>query len=225
MKNTKASVLAIERLRMLTDGVGVTTLVCFMGCPLRCRLCLNPASWDSSYAGMTYTAEELYEKLKIDHLYFVSTGGGVTFGGGEPLLHSAFIKEFVTKYRDTGWTFNLESSLGVTREHLDDVIPYMNSYLIDTKDMDEKRYKDYTNADYKLFYDNLLHLKEKVGEEKITVRVPYIPDYHSDDHREQKENAEKLKALGFSNIDMFDYVYPESRNKHLSENAMENRNR
>ena len=39
--NNKAPIFAIDRLRMATDGHGVTTLVCFMGCPLNCAYCLN----------------------------------------------------------------------------------------------------------------------------------------------------------------------------------------
>ncbi len=38
----KASLIAINRLRIGTDGHGITTLVAFHGCPLHCRYCLNP---------------------------------------------------------------------------------------------------------------------------------------------------------------------------------------
>ena len=40
-----APVIAVSRLRMKIDGPGVTTLVCFHGCPLRCHWCLNPFSF------------------------------------------------------------------------------------------------------------------------------------------------------------------------------------
>ena len=36
-----APIFAISRLRMGTDGSGITTLVTFMGCPLQCKYCLN----------------------------------------------------------------------------------------------------------------------------------------------------------------------------------------
>lgn len=35
-------IMGVERLRINSDGDGVTTLVGFYGCPLRCRYCLNP---------------------------------------------------------------------------------------------------------------------------------------------------------------------------------------
>ena len=97
MEELKLPILAIERLRMLTDGEGVTTLVCSMGCPLRCRLCINPYSWDGSKPVEYLSVDELYERVKIDNLYFLSTKGGLTFVGGEPLLHSAFHAAFMEK--------------------------------------------------------------------------------------------------------------------------------
>lgn len=33
--------IGIDRHRLGVDGVGVTTLVAFHGCPLRCKYCLN----------------------------------------------------------------------------------------------------------------------------------------------------------------------------------------
>ena len=36
-------VMGVSRLYMGTDGEGVTTLVTFYGCPLRCKYCINPS--------------------------------------------------------------------------------------------------------------------------------------------------------------------------------------
>ena len=84
-------VFSIARHRLVTDGQGVTTLVGAYGCPLQCRYCINPHAWRPSTLEkcMRLTPEQLYDKVKIDNLYFLSTGGGVTFGGGESLLHAA----------------------------------------------------------------------------------------------------------------------------------------
>ena len=92
-ENIKAPIFAISRLRMGTDGKGVTTLVTFMGCPLKCRYCLNPKCHKPIYEDsgkqlckgvMMLTPRELYDLVKIDNIYFQTTGGGICFGGGEP---------------------------------------------------------------------------------------------------------------------------------------------
>lgn len=90
---TTARIFGISRHRLTTDGEGVTTLVAFSGCPLRCKYCLNKTSWDEA-KGRDYTPEILFEEVKIDQLYFLATHGGVTFGGGEPLQQVEFIKTF-----------------------------------------------------------------------------------------------------------------------------------
>ena len=93
----KAPIFAVSRLRMNTDGSGITTLVAFMGCPLKCRYCLNPKCHESIKEGddiMMLTPQGLYDLVKIDNIYFQTTGGGVCFGGGEPTMYANFIKEF-----------------------------------------------------------------------------------------------------------------------------------
>lgn len=85
MSGTKAPVFAVSRHRLGTDGAGVTTLVGFRGCPLGCRYCLNPECVSDGVKTLYLTPEELYNRVKQDRLYFLATGGGVTFGGGEPL--------------------------------------------------------------------------------------------------------------------------------------------
>ncbi|MCR4649744.1 MAG: radical SAM protein [Lachnospiraceae bacterium] len=214
-------IAGIERLRMETDGEGVTTLVVSMGCPLRCAYCLNPFTWDNSYAGFkTYTVKGLYDELKIDSLYFLSTGGGIMFGGGEPLLNADFIREFIEEYKSVGWKFYMETSLSVPREKLDKVIDLIDCFVVDTKDMNKERYEKYTLGNYDLFYNNLTYLLEKVGCEKIIARVPKIPIFHKDN--EFLENEQFLKDMGFENINVFDYINPEDHKK-ISEAALKNR--
>ena len=215
------NVLTINRIRTKTDGEGVTTLVVSMGCPLRCAYCINPMTWDGSYkATRKYTIDELYEELKIDNLYFLATGGGVMFGGGEPLLNIDFISEFINKYKDTGWKFNMETSLNVPLDNLKDVLGLIDHFIVDTKDMNKERYELYTKGDYDRFFNNLKFLIESAGADKITARVPVIPVLHKNE--EYKESVEALKELGIKNIDVFNYVMPEERKK-VSKEAFKNR--
>ena len=84
-------ILGVNRHRLLIDGEGVTTLVAFHGCPLHCKYCLNPQSLSDDFDFPLYSCEQLYERVKVDELYFLATRGGITFGGGEPCLRSEFI--------------------------------------------------------------------------------------------------------------------------------------
>ena len=80
-----AKFIGFRRHCLTTDGEGVTTLAAFWGCPLRCQYCLNPHSLREGTKCEELTPTQLYDKVKLDNLYFLATNGGVTFGGGEPL--------------------------------------------------------------------------------------------------------------------------------------------
>ncbi|MDD6733142.1 MAG: radical SAM protein [Lachnospiraceae bacterium] len=215
----KAAIISINRLRMKVDGEGVTTLVAMLGCPLRCRYCLNPVSWDESVKGKRYSPEELYEEVKIDNLYFLTTNGGIVFGGGEPLLQSGFIKEFCAKYRNLGWKFGMETSLNVETARLDEVIEFMDYYIVDIKDMNPLRYETYTGAHFEPFKKNLDYLLKYAGPDKIFIRIPQIPYFHY--HAEWEESEKILSQMGFQNIEIFPYV-DVSKRKELSLKARNN---
>ena len=219
--NDILNVAAISRIRTKTDGEGVTTLVVSMGCPLRCAYCLNPFTWDGSPVKIKkYTKEELYEELKIDDLYFLATGGGVMFGGGEPLLNADFIRDIILKYKDKGWKFYMETSLNVPLDNLKKVIGLIDRFIVDTKDMNKERYELYTKGDYDRFYNNLKFLIGEVGSSGVTARVPVIPVLHKG--KEYEENVKVLQDIGVESIEIFNYIDPSSR-KDISSKALANR--
>lgn len=134
----KARIADISRHR-LSDGKGITTLVAFQGCLLHCRYCLNPDAMDFIWDAPVFTCMSLYETVKIDDLYFKATGGGVTFGGGEPLLCSSFIRGF-KEVCEIDWRLTVETSLNVSQKHLERLLDVVDYYIVDIKDMDTDRY-------------------------------------------------------------------------------------
>ena len=200
-----APIIGVERHRITTDGQGVTTLVAFHGCPLRCRYCLNPQCFDEERKWRTVSPRELVEKVAVDDLYFVATGGGVTFGGGEPLLRSAFIAEF-RRIANPAWNISLETSLNVDTRQLKEVMPYVDHYYIDIKDMNPDTYRQYTGKDNSLVLTNINLLTTDIPQEKITIRLPLIPAYNNSTAREA--SLKKLQSLGFTTFDLFNYIKP-----------------
>lgn len=200
-----APIIGIERHRITTDGQGVTTLVAFHGCPLRCRYCQNPQCFDEERKWRTVSPRELVEEVAVDNLYFVATGGGVTFGGGEPLLRSAFIAEF-RRIANPAWNISLETSLNVDTRQLKEVMPYVDHYYIDIKDMKPDTYRQYTGKDNSLVLTNLNLLATDIPQEKITIRLPLIPAYNNSTAREA--SLKTLQSLGFTTFDLFNYIKP-----------------
>lgn len=197
-----APVIAVSRLRMKIDGPGVTTLVCFHGCPLRCHWCLNPFSFAPETKRTQMTAQQLYEQVRLDELYFLSTGGGVTFGGGEPLLYPAFLQDF-RRVCGGQWHLCAETSLSVPWENVEQAAACIDHFYVDCKDTDPAIYRRYTGQDNALMLSNLEKLLAQVGPERITVRVPLIPDFNTE--AAQQRSRAMLEKMGIRNFDRFIY--------------------
>ena len=197
-----APVITFSRLRMTTDGEGVTTLVIFHDCPLRCKYCLNPFSFAPDTKREELTPHQLYDRVKIDDLYFVATGGGVTFGGGEPLLRADFLKEFRALCGDR-WHLCAETSLNVPAEAVRTAADCMDMFYVDCKDTNPEIYKAYTGIQNAQMLENLRTLISLVGAERVVVRVPLIPGYNTEDDREKSRSL--LTSLGVTQFDFFTY--------------------
>ena len=194
--------LGLSRLRMGTDGAGVTTLIAGAGCPLNCRWCINRRLLREAPAEHV-TAPALIERVRIDDLYFRATGGGVTFGGGEPLLHAAFIRRFRALCPDE-WRLCAETSLSVPEELLKLAVGAVDTFIVDCKDMNGEIYRRYTDGDSSRMEENLRFLLEAVGADHIVVRVPRIPEYNTAE--DQAKSVERLRSMGIAKLDLFDYV-------------------
>ncbi len=202
MEKQQAKIIGIARHRLSTDGDGVTTLVAFHDCPLRCRYCLNPQSLGDDGRFREYSPEDLYYTVRIDELYFIATNGGVTFGGGEPSLRPQFIREF-RELCGPEWQLNLETSLCVPSANIEALLPVVNTLFIDIKDMNPDIYRRYTGHSNDIVRDNFRLIADAGRQHDCIIRIPLIPDYNTDTDREASRKA--LEALGYDRFDLFTY--------------------
>lgn len=196
--------LTVARLRMEVDGSGVTTLVAGAGCPLACKYCINKTVLQKTPQNIT--PQELFDRVKTDDLYFQASGGGLTFGGGEALLHTDFYRAFRSLCQNR-WKLNAETSLAVPREHVIAAAEVLDDFIVDIKDTDFDTYRAYTGGDGTLALENLRLLLSLVGAERIRVRVPLIPGYN--DEAAQHRSEALLKGMGITDIELFPYIIRE----------------
>lgn len=198
-----APFIAINRHRLTTDGEGVTTLVGFHGCPLHCQYCLNAQCLQADDVWCRLTPGELYSEVEIDDLYFVATGGGICFGGGEPLLRSDFIKAFA-EIMNPEWKLTIETSLNVPLENVKAIASLVQMWYVDIKDMNPDIYKAYGCKENKQVISNLQWLAANGYADKVIIRLPLIPEYNTEEDRQQSQ--QQLEKMGFTNFDKFNYI-------------------
>lgn len=194
------------------DGEGITTLVTFMGCPLHCKYCLNDrchapvfeADGVTPHKGVELLSpQELYERVKIDNLYFQATSGGICFGGGEPTMYEDFIIEF-RKLCGDEWKITLETSLyhssyGTLRR----LSPVIDKWIVDVKEMNIVIYKAYTGQ-MSHIHQSLSCLRRLHLMDKTKLKVPLIPDFNTEE--DVKSSIDKLKQLGFKDVEPIRYI-------------------
>lgn len=206
MYQLKTPIFAINRLRFGTDGHGITTLVTFMKCPLKCKYCLNPQCHEPIFEneGMRLrkgikmlTPQELYDIVKIDDIYFQATGGGICFGGGEPTLYPEFINEFKKLCGDK-WKITLETCLCSPHKSIEKLNMVVDHWIVDVKSMNPNIYKKYTEMESDI-RQQLWNLKVLVPDECVTIKVPVIPEYN--DETSVDADIEEIKDIyDFPNV-------------------------
>ena len=198
----KANINSITRLRINADGQGVRSVIFMQGCPLNCFWCCNP----ETRRGMdfrTLTTDELYGCIAPDLPYFLASGGGITFSGGEPLLQSDFICSFIRQYC-ADFTVDMETSLYSDRGTLEKLLPLIHTWNIDFKVFDEEKHIAYTGVSNRRILDNLRFLSERVPKERIIITYPIIPGYN-DSEENLRTMTVFLKECGLRQIALHPY--------------------
>lgn len=199
--------LALARHRLWLDGKGVTTLIAGAGCPLSCAYCINRELLKRN--PKLVTPADLIEKVRIDDLYFRATGGGLTFGGGEALLHMDFYEAL--RPLCPNWKLTAETCLNVPRESAVRAAKVFDAFIIDIKSLDPEIYLAYTGAGMGETLENLEYMIENVGAEKLTVRVPLIPSFN--DEADMEKSRRTLEKMGVKDMDFFEYAVKRSTDK------------
>ena len=201
-KNRRAPIMGIDRLRFGTDGKGITSLVTFYGCPLKCQYCLNPQCHRIITDSMYLRPEEVFNRIAIDELYYFASDGGVAFGGGEPLLYPGFIKD-VLALGANKWNVTIETSLNVPYKHVYVLLSYIKEMIVDIKDVNPRIYYSYTQSKNDAVLENLRQLARNGYVNNVLIRIPLIQGYNTMRDIENSKNF--LSYLGYSNFDIFEY--------------------
>jgi pyruvate formate lyase activating enzyme len=203
------------------DGPGIRTTVFFKGCPLRCWWCHNPESQEVSVeqvivrnnldgrlfetkltVGSWQSAGDVMEEIEKDEIYYMESGGGVTFSGGEPLMQAEALRELLVLCREKGYHTTIDTSGHADIGSVKKVMGLADLWLFDLKLMNDIRHLEYTGVSNEQALKTLEALA--VAGKEIIIRFPLVPGITDD-----KENLDgisaMMKKLGLTRIDILPY--------------------
>lgn len=161
------------------------------GCGKCVSVCLNDAR---ELCGKEMSVEEVFTQIVKDRVFYETSGGGVTFSGGECMLQIDFLCEVLQMCKKSGIHTAVDTAGAVPWAYFERVLPYTDLFLYDLKTMDYETHKEYTGVGNAQILENLAKLLQE--KKSVWVRVPIIPDVN-DTAWEMKEIKAFFERYGY----------------------------
>jgi len=165
------------------DGPGVRYVVFVQGCPMRCKYCHNPDTWELN-GGTLMDTDYIIEQYERNIGFYKD--GGITVTGGEPLMQIDFLIELFTKAKAKGIHTCIDSS-GIAfnpnspelMAKFDTLMTLTNLVMLDIKHIDPEKHIELTSQKN----ENILKFAEYLSEKHVDtwIRHVVVPGITDDD--------------------------------------------
>jgi len=129
-------------------------------------------------SGKPQTIAGIMDEIEKERIFFDHSGGGVTFSGGEPLMHSDFLIELLDECGRRGIHRAVDTAGLANTDLLMDVAKRTDLFLYDLKMMDSERHRKWTGVRNEKILENLQVLAETGA--NIIIRIPLIGNVNDD---------------------------------------------
>lgn len=153
-------------------------------------------------AGRDIDSATLLAELERDRLHYEESGGGVTFGGGEPLAQPEFLLALLRGCRARDLHTAVDTTGFAHAEVIDQVAALVDLWLYDLKHPDPTAHAALTGEDNALVLANLGRLARAGC--TIWLRVPVVPG-RTDDPAALRRTAGLARELGISRLHLLPY--------------------
>lgn len=161
-----------------------------------CGLCVDACpSTALKVMGRHVEPGELVGLVLRDRILFETSGGGVTFSGGEPSLHLPYLAGVCRELKKEGVHIAIQTSGMFDLDAFEkELLPLLDLIFYDLKLMDSVAHKEFTGSGNERILHNFSALSRH-SQRKIIPRTPLVPGITA-----TKENLEDLsrflRALG-----------------------------
>lgn len=206
-----------------TDGPGIRFILFLQGCNLRCSYCHNRDSW-TPRCGTKMNVENIVKQVLRYKEFHISSGGGITVSGGEPLIQIGFLIELFKACKKAGIHTALDTSghFKITEKTLPllkELLCVTDLVLLDIKLMDSERHLELVGVGNEVILDFGRFLsKNSIPLWIRHVLVPEITNKEGDlealrDYIEELESVERVEILPYHSMgelkwNELGYFYP-----------------
>lgn len=197
-------------LLMEADGNIVTDISLCTLCG-KCALACPTKAIEMS--GRKETVESIMKIIRKETIQMDTSGGGVTFSGGEPLQHPEMLGELLKQCGQEGIHRAVDTSGFAATDLIMEMAKETDLFLYDLKLMDSERHLQYTGVPNELILKNLQMLAHEG--KNITIRIPLIEGVNTDEENfiqltnfisSLPENAQHVNLLPYHSIASVKYA-------------------
>lgn len=129
-------------------------------------------------SGKPMSVAEIMNEIEKERVFFDQSGGGVTFSGGEPLLHHEFLIQLLDECGRRKIHRAVDTAGLANTEIILDVAKRTDLFLYDLKLMDSEKHRQWVGVPNEKILENLKILAETGA--KIIIRIPLIGGVNDD---------------------------------------------
>ncbi len=157
-----------KAISMTHDGVVTNPDLCKV-----CRKCADVCPTKAiEMSGKAMNVSEVMDIIEKERIFFDQSGGGVTFSGGEPLIHSKMLIELLDECRKRKIHTAIDTAGNVNSDIILEAAKRTDLFLYDLKMMDSDLHKKWVNSSNKKILQNLKTISELGA--NIIIRIPLI---------------------------------------------------
>ena len=126
--------------------------------------------------GQETSAAQLLNTVLQDRIFYETSGGGVTLGGGDPVAQPDFARELLELFRQNGLHTAIETSAFTDWPTLAHLAALTDLMMVDIKHMDDTRHRESTGRSNEIILDNIARLL--ATRTRLIIRIPVIPGFN-----------------------------------------------
>lgn len=171
-------VCPVEAINLSAEGKPETDRGICQNCGSCVAACLYGAR---TLIGKSMTVEQVLAEIEEDRAFYRRSGGGVTVGGGEPLMQFEFVLALLRICKERFLHTAIETCGYASWEHLKKLSEFVDLIYYDIKHMDPVRHKELTGVSNELILSNARRVLSDEVNSQVIVRTEIVPGCNDSD--------------------------------------------